>query len=320
MKKILIIQTAFIGDVILATPLIETLNHNFSGCQIDFMVKKGNEGLLVGHPLISHIYSFDKENKARSLFTNISEIRREKYDLVVNLQRFASSGIIAGFSGGKKIIGFKKNPISWLFSQKFDHSIGDGAHEVDRNLSLIESFCHEIIRKPRLYPTQENIEKIHPLISTPFICLAPASVWKTKEAPLEKWLEVISAVAHDMQIYLVGAPNDKELCEDIRSKSGRSNIENLCGRLTLIETASLFSFARRVYVNDSGPLHIASAMNTPVTAFFCSTVPDFGFGPLSDDSKIFEVENLACRPCGFHGKTVCPEGHFKCGKELTINV
>ncbi len=86
-----------------------------------------------------------------------------------------------------------------------------------------------------------------------------------------------------------------------------------------METAALFSKAQHVFVNDSGPLHIASAMNTPVTALFCSTSPKFGFGPLSDKNEVIEVMNLACRPCGLHGKITCPKGHFDCGNKLDVS-
>ena len=82
--------------------------------------------------------------------------------------------------------------------------------------------------------------------------------------------------------------------------------------------SALMKDAQRNYVNDSGPLHISSAMNAPVTAFFLSTVPAFGFGPLSDDSQILDVGELYCRPCGLHGFKTCPEGHFKCS-EITLS-
>jgi heptosyltransferase-2 len=78
-------------------------------------------------------------------------------------------------------------------------------------------------------------------------------------------------------------------------------------------------YAKMNYVNDSAPLHLASSVNAPVTAFFCSTVPAFGFGPLSDQSKVIEVKELYCKPCGLHGYKSCPEGHFKCGLEIDLN-
>jgi heptosyltransferase-2 len=94
----------------------------------------------------------------------------------------------------------------------------------------------------------------------------------------------------------------------------------IAGQLSLLQSAALMSRAKRNFVNDSGPLHLCSAMNAPVTAVFCSTLPSFGFGPLSVDSSIVETkEKLSCRPCGLHGKKVCPEGHFKCGNGIDAN-
>ena len=97
------------------------------------------------------------------------------------------------------------------------------------------------------------------------------------------------------------------------------DVKVLSGELTLLQSAALMKDAQMNYVNDSAPLHIASAMNAPVTAFFCSTVPAFGFTPLSDNSKIVEVKNLECRPCGLHGHKVCPKGNFKCGNEIEMS-
>jgi heptosyltransferase-2 len=319
MNKVLIIQTAFIGDVILATPLIETIKVNYPNCQIDFLIKKGNEELVNNHPLISNVFLFDKTQKLNSLFDNIRKIRIEKYDFVFNLQRFLSSGLIAVFSAGKKIIGFKKNPMSFLFDKRFEHQISNGQHEVDRNLSLIQVQCKLLTRRPKLYPNKADFAKVNVLAETPFICIAPASVWKTKQAPIEKWIEIIRHAATQYRIYLVGASSDYDLCEEIIQKSQCIELDNLCGKLKLMETAALFSKAQHVFVNDSGPLHIASAMNTPVTVLFCSTSPKFGFGPLSDKSEVIEVMNLACRPCGLHGKNTCPNGHFDCGKKLDLS-
>ena len=76
--------------------------------------------------------------------------------------------------------------------------------------------------------------------------------------------------------------------------------------------------AKMNFVNDSGPLHLASSMNAPTTAFFCSTDPSFGFGPLAENRTVKEVKNLDCRPCGLHGHKNCPEGHFKCGHGMPL--
>ena len=316
-NKILIIQTAFLGDVILATPLIESLSSTFPSAQIDFLLKKGNEALLDEHPKLRRVLIFDKANKRKSLLNLTQEIREEKYDLVLNLHRFASSGLITIFSGARETRGFSKNPFSFLFSKRFKHSVNNGQHEVDRNLSLITDLVEKPQRRPQLYPNQADLDFVTQWKNEPYYCLAPASVWFTKQAPPAVWQYVMEKFDEEgVRFYLLGGPNDYELCESIKLISQRNNVHNLAGKLSLMQSAALMKDAKRNFVNDSGPLHIASAGNAPVSAFFCSTIPEFGFGPLSDDSSVIEVKNLACRPCGLHGHTACPKGHFHCGNGL----
>ncbi|MCX6192385.1 MAG: glycosyltransferase family 9 protein [Flavobacteriia bacterium] len=314
MKKILLIQTAFIGDVILSTPLIANLHKQFPNIQIDYLVKKGNEELLSGHPTVNKVFIFDKGNKWVSLRENIRLIRQEKYDTIVNLHRYASSGLICALSGAKQKIGFKKNPFSFLYSKSYKHAIGNGEHEVDRNLCLIASFCDITIRKPSLYPSSDDYSFVSKFQGTAYSCLAPASIWFTKQAPIATWLKLIEKLSDsDHAIFLMGGPNDKALCDQIISESTKE-VRSLAGELSIMQSVAFMKNAKRNFVNDSGPLHFASAVNAPVTAFFCSTIPAFGFGPLSEDSKIIEVAGLPCRPCGLHGHKTCPEGHFKCGE------
>jgi len=318
-KRILIIQTAFLGDVILATPVVSELNRVFPDAQIDFLVKKGNESLLIGNPKINEVITFDKSSgKYKSILRLIKQFRASKYDLVINLHRFASSGMIAGFSKGKKRYGFKKNPFSFMYTKSFDHVIGDGTHEVERNLKLIAEFGCKSILRPELFPSEDEVKAVQNYIVDEFYCLAPASVWFTKQLPKEKWIELIQKIGNDKRFYLLGGKDDYALCEAILNESNSTNIVNLGGKLNLLQSAALIQKSTRTFVNDSGPLHLASAVNAPVTAFFCSTIPDFGFGPLSDDSEIKEVKYLDCRPCGLHGHQACPKGHFDCGKTMEV--
>ncbi len=316
MQKILIIQTAFLGDVVLATPLIENLHRQFPNAVIDLMVRKGNEGLLQNHPIIRKLYTFDKKNKWSSILRNLSEIRREKYDLAINLQRFASSGLITFLSGAKEKRGFKANPFSWCYSAKFPHDTKHGQHEVDRNLQMISKEIQNPNRIPKLYPSTEDFSHVNQFKTTSYFCLAPSSVWFTKAAPKEVWVTLTNQLREKGTIYFLGGPADIPLIEEIITQTGRNQVQNLAGELTLLQSAALMRDATRNYVNDSGPLHLASAMNAKVTAFFCSTVPSFGFGPLSDDQEIIEITELSCRPCGLHGHKACPKGHFQCGKQL----
>lgn len=326
MKKILIIQTAFIGDVILATSLVETVHATYDqNCVIDIVVRQGNEGLLEHHPFLNRVYVWKKkEKKYRNLLALSKEIRQEEYDFVFNLQRFASTGFLTWRSKAKCTVGFANNPLSFLFKHKVVHAIGEGRHEVERNLDLLKTALKRDdipLCLPKLYPGSDEKAQIDTVVKevNNFVVLAPASVWFTKQLPRAKWIELIQSFTENSTVFLIGAPSDSELIEGIIAESGSEKCKNMAGKLSLLASAELIGRAKRTYVNDSAPLHLASAMNAPVTAFFCSTVPAFGFGPLSADTEIKEVtQNLPCRPCGLHGFKACPKGHFKCGNLIDL--
>ncbi len=321
--KILIIQTASIGDVVLATPLIEKLAAFYPDSQIDFLVKKGIEGVLFNNPKLNKILIWDKSTeKYKHLRALLHLIRSKKYDAVVNLQRFASSGLLTAFSGAELRMGFDKNPFSLFYSHKTKHQISASLpiskHEVDRNLAVIDAITDESFEfSLRLYPSPRDFAKVSQYKTQGYLCIAPTSLWFTKQYPPEKWVEFIREIDKDLAVYFLGAKSDYAVCEDIAQKSEHTNILNLCGKLSFLESAALMKHARMNFVNDSAPQHFASAMNAPLTSIFCSTVPSFGFGPLSNDSVIVETDEiLDCRPCGLHGFKSCPEKHFKCA--LTI--
>jgi heptosyltransferase-2 len=319
LDRILVIQTAFLGDVILASPVWENLHAAYPHAQIDVVVKKGNESLLTAHPFLHQVFIFNKSHKVKNLWNLGKTLRSHQYDLVINLQRFTSSGILTLLARGKETRGFEKNPLSLFFTKRFKHDMKPNWHEVDRNLRLISDLVTAPIRRPQLYPRKEDLNSIQIYQEVPYYCLAPTSVWFTKQAPQEIWLELIDKLSQTKdQIFLLGAPSDRAYLDEIVNKTGSSLVINLAGKLSLLQSAALMAGAKHNYVNDSGPLHLASASNAPVSAFFCSTVPEFGFGPLSENAAIIEVKDLACRPCGLHGHKACPKGHFKCGKDLKI--
>ncbi len=321
-KSFLIIQTAFIGDVILATSVIEKLHAAYPDASIDFLLRKGNETLLSDHPHVRNVLIWDKKKgKIKNLFKLVSKVRAIKYDTVINIHRFASSGLITAFSGAKNKIGFDKNPWSFMFSHKIKHDLDSGLHEIDRNHKLIESFTDGIRALPKLYPSQKDFEKINRFRSGKYLCIAPTSVWFTKQFPANQWIDFIKTVIHQVDnIYLLGAPSDKSVCDRMVTEVGNEHVRNLAGELSFLESAALMKGAVMNFVNDSAPMHLASAMNAPVTAIYCSTIPSFGFGPLSDRSFIVQTsEKLSCRPCGLHGYKACPEGHFKCATTIVAS-
>jgi heptosyltransferase-2 len=323
MKRFLVIQTAFTGDAVLATALLEKLHGRFPESSVDLLVRKGNEGLFKSHPFLNEVLVWDKKkNKLANLFRILLRVRKNRYDHVINLQRFMASGVLTAFSGGRETIGFDKNPLSFLFSRRIPHVIGDGRHETARNQELIGHLTDESPSKPKLYPDKGDYSNIERYKTVNYYCIAPGSVWFTKTWPEEKWIELIRRRADSKKedtCYLIGSPAEKSLCDRIIGQCPGIKVENLAGRLTLLESAALMEGAAMNYVNDSAPLHFASAMNAPVTAVYCSTIPSFGFGPLSASSRTVETsEQLKCRPCGLHGFSSCPEGHYRCATSISI--
>jgi heptosyltransferase-2 len=318
MLRILIIQTAFIGDVILATALLEKLHARFPAARIDFVLRKGNEGIFLGHPFLHEVLIWDKSNRRWAGFWQLVwQVRRNKYDFVVNLQRFFSSGLLTVLSGGRITSGFDKNPLSFLFSHRAPHRYGSEGifiHETERNDQLISMVTDEQVFKPRLYPEKVKLASGNSPQDR-YITVSPGSVWFTKQLPVEKWVEFIDRVGEATPIYLLGGKAEYELCNEIVRQTARENITNLAGSLSLLESAALMAGALMNYTNDSAPLHLASAVNAPVVGIFCSTIPAFGFTPLSDNAHLAETaEELPCRPCGNHGKKSCPKGHFRCSQ------
>jgi heptosyltransferase-2 len=338
MHRILVIQTAFIGDVVLATALLQNLHAAYPSAKIDILVRQGADELFTDHPYINEVHVWNKKkNKYQHLFQIIQTIRRIKYDVVINVQRYLATGIITVLSGAKKTIGFDKNPLSFLFSEVVAHQFGAAAeaaeaggraaaqnsnsaslHETARNHALLASLTTAPVAKPALYPSAANFAAVQKFQGAPYICMSPGSVWETKKMPAKNWIDLINAVPTNYTIYLMGAPNETALCAEILSGSSRGGVVNIAGQLNLLEAAALIKGAHLNYVNDSAPMHLASATNAPVAAIYCSTIPAFGYGPLSDTQFVVEtLEHLPCKPCGLHGKKLCPLGHFNCGHSIT---
>lgn len=322
MKKILVIQTAFIGDVVLATSLLENLHVEYPLASIDILVRQGNESLFLKHPFLNQVLVWvKKSNKYQNWLRLLFKIRASRYDAIINVQRFAATGALTALSNAKFKIGFDKNPFSFLFTHRIAHHFtGSDLHEIDRNHQLVNMLLNTPVIKPVLYPSASDEAAVVGYQQSPYICMAPASVWFTKQFPLESWATLINEIPFNGVIYLIGGPGDKLLCDEILKKVTHKTVVNVAGRLSFLASAALQKKAVMNYVNDSAPLHFASAVNAPVTAIYCSTLPIFGFGPLSTKSFIVETSQaLVCRPCGIHGKKQCPLKHFDCAKTIKMD-
>lgn len=330
--KILLIQTAFIGDVILATALLEALHTQLPQAELHFLLQKGNESLFLGHPYLKKTWVFDKKrNKIAHLYQLGKALKAERFSTVINLHRFLSSGILSYLSGAPCRIGFNKNPLSWSYTHLVKHNFEPNMHEIDRNLSLLTPLFKTAVERtlPKLYPTLTDLEVATTSCQGPYVTISPASVWFTKQYPLGKWQELIKGLPSGFKVYLLGGKADADLCNKLveSDKLGRSY--SLAGSVSLLQSAAIMKGAKMNYVNDSAPMHLASSQGAPISVMYCSTVPSFGFGPLSPKSYIFQsAEALSCKPCGLHGHATCPQKHFKCSEidpnliikqSLTIN-
>ena len=332
MQKILVVQTAFIGDVVLATALVESLHQQYPKAAIDVVVRKGNEPLFNEHAFINELIIWDKkQHKYLNWLSILKKIRAKHYDVLINAQRFAATGLWTVFSSANTTIGFDKNPFSFLFTHKVKHDVValnqnisvSEVHEINRNHALISSLGVFPLAMPKLYPTKSDYEKVKLYQAEKYITIAPASVWFTKQFPLTAWVSFISELKFEGPIYILGGASDKALGDKIMNEVVRlhstasTKIINLSGELGFLASAALQQKAVLNYVNDSAPMHFCSAVNAPVVAIYCSTIPAFGFGPLSTNSFIVEAQQkLSCRPCGLHGKKQCPLGHFNCAQGI----
>ncbi len=327
MSRFLIIQTAFLGDVVLALPVAQHLRAANPEATIHMVVRSGNAAVLENHPAIDHIHTWDKrKGKYKNLFRLIQTLRQYRFTEVINLQRFAASGWLTLFMKSPVKKGFDKNPMHRFYTKVFPHQIPDlevdrdnhnTVHEVQRNLQMVAG-SHPPAHRPQLFPSYIVKRCLTELVDgRDYFVIAPASVWYTKQWPLHKWQALLRQLPQQKAVFLIGSKADRKLADKLVQEHPQA--ENLCGQLSMLQSAALMEQALRVFVNDSGPLHFASGVNARVTAIFCSTIPEFGFGPLSDEAKVVqEPGTLACRPCGLHGKRRCPLKHFRCAEDIPV--
>lgn len=327
-EKILIIQTAFIGDVILTTPLIEATKMIFPNADIHFLTIPATANLVESHPNVDKCLIFDKRGRNRgmlNLFRFAQQLKAERYDLALIPHRSLRSAMLVFLANVPQRIGFDRSAGSFLFTQKIKYP--QHVHEVDRNLTLLQQF-HKHLPKlmPRIFPTSADARLVEEflnengLTSAKFlIAIAPGSVWATKRWLKEGYAELCAKLKphRELKIILVGGAADRELCDWIRQHSGSSAI-NTAGKFSLRQSADLIRRCCLLVTNDSGPMHLGVAMKTQVIALFGPTVRDFGFFPCGDTDIVIE-KNVYCRPCSIHGGNECPTGTFSCMTSITAD-
>jgi heptosyltransferase-2 len=312
----LVIQTAFLGDVVLTTPLLSVLAERHG--PVDVVTTPAAADLLAGHPAVAQVLPYDKRGAARGWrgFRAMgSMLRARVYHTVYLPHRSIRSAALALWSGAPSRIGFSDSPAAMTYTQTVARA--PAGHEVDRLLALAGPLQGEppavsLALGPRDLDAADTWLADHQ-VGTRFTVIAPGSVWATKRWPY--YAELASAL--DGMTVIVGGREDTALAQEIVAGSGGKAV-SAAGALSLRQSAAVIQRAACLVTNDSAPLHLATAVGTPVVALFGPTVPEFGFGPRRGGDVVLGHGDLPCRPCSRHGPQRCPLGHHRCMRELSV--
>jgi len=315
-KKILIVQTAFIGDVILVTPLIRETKKLFPDAEVSVLVQKSNISILKYNPWIEKVIGMEKSKfDLFNFFKTLSTLRKVKFDLAITPHRSLRTLLLLYLSGIKRRHGFNQDNKKVLLTDKFKHP--KGVHKAEKNLELLSPFTKgRLDWHSELFYSDEELVKAKDVLNPERnIAIAPGSVWNTKRWPEEYFVSLCSKLSDDgWNLIFIGSNGEKELSERIIKNAG-IEATNSCGQFSITGSAALLSLCDGLICNDSGALHIGNAVKTPVFAFFGPTVKRYGYYPFGANDILFEVD-LDCRPCGMHGHNKCPLGHHNCMKEI----
>lgn len=325
--RILIVQTAFIGDVILITPLIRAVRELYPEAVIDVMVVPSAAKLLENNPHLNEVLSFAKHhNPAAEMLKTVRLLKSRHYDLAISPHSSGRTHLLLRLAKIPLRIGFDRGPAPFLLTAKIKHP--SNMHKINKNLALLKMLSpRDFSMQSELFPSAENIDNATRLLSklgtAKKIAVAPGSIWTTKCWPLEHYTLLTSKlVAMGYAIVLIGGDGDWEKCDRIERVIRNDNPEalllNLAGKTDLLESAAVIGKCDLMICNDSGALHIANAMQTRVFAFFGPTVTSIGYYPYREGDRVFEI-SLVCRPCGSHGGHECPRGHHACMQQISVN-
>ncbi len=324
MERILVIQTAFIGDAVLTLPMIQKLKEKYPQGKIDVLSIPAAGEIFSASPFIQNVILIDKKGKHKSFFSLlkfIKEIKRNNYNIVYSPHRSFRSSFIVMKLGVKETYGFNNSSFKHVYKYLVDYK--SSRHEVQRNLDLINYKYNEDDWRitPVVNITSLQKEKINRFIATNNInkkiaAAAPGSVWNTKKYPSEYFEKIIKYfLDNNFYILLIGSEKEKQLCEEIKNNFS-AGVFNTAGMFSITESIELLKRTEILISNDSAPAHLGICADIPVITIYCSTVPEFGFFPFNKKSSYVSLQGLFCKPCGIHGFDECPVKNFACGKNL----
>jgi heptosyltransferase II len=313
----LVIQTAFLGDVVLTTPLLSALAARHG--PVDVVTTPAAAPLLSHHPAVAEVIRYDKHGSSRGLrgLRQIGALlRSRRYQQVYLPHRSFRSAVLALWSGAGERVGFADSPAAVTYTRRIARP--SSGHEVERLLALAGPLAGEpppvsLGLTAEDWAAADGWLAAHG-VNSQFIALAPGSIWGTKRWPY--YAELASALA--TRSVIIGGSDDGSLAQAIVDAAG-TKVVSAAGALSLRQSAALIHRAGCLVTNDSAPLHLATAVGTPVVALFGPTIPEFGFGPRRPGDLSLGHGELSCRPCSSHGPRTCPLGHHRCMRELSVD-
>ncbi|MBI4746488.1 MAG: glycosyltransferase family 9 protein [Deltaproteobacteria bacterium] len=351
--KILIIRLGSIGDVVLTTPVIAALKLSHPDADLDFLVKKEYHELLIGNPKLRRVIPFDGSGHKglKGLLEVAGELRKEGYRYVIDLHGNLRSRVISALIPGSKtlrydkqavkrrllLLGFKahtKHTVDAYLSALAPLGAGDSFKiplnpPFPKGETLSPSFEKRgegrFLKSPTIYLSEEEERSAGSFLSelgipegSPLIGFNPGAGWRTKRWLEEGFIELGKRAVTELgaKVLIFGGPDEVELSERVSDGIGIDAF-SVGGKIGLREAAALINRCSVFVTNDSGPMHIVTAVGTSVVAIFGPTVQGFGFSPLGK-SAVVEKE-LRCRPCSLHGSDSCPKGHFECMKKINAD-
>jgi len=326
-RCICIIKPSALGDVVQTLPLLPVLKQCYPEAEISWVINKGFANLLEGHPLIDQLLIFDRRGSWASWGGLLKQLRSHRFDLVIDLQGLLRTGVMTLATGAKTRVGLEtaREGSHLTVNCTIPETTRDvPAHARNWRLAEILGYAdhpkqtHLSISEEDQMWVEENLSKI----SSPVLTVSPGAQWITKRWPIEKYAEVTARAVRKYQlgVCLVGGPNESELCQtlesQIRNLDPQVSLVNLAGQTTLKQLAAVLQRTDLMLTNDSGPMHLAAGLGTPVVgAFLCTD--SVRSGPAESHHELVST-TVECRASY---KKQCPctgEAHMACMRELDV--
>ena len=319
MKKILLIRFSSIGDIVLTTPVIRCVKTQLPDAELHVLTKSAYKSLCAVNPYINKVIDFNGDWSEL-----LAQLREEHYDFVVDLHKnwrsFRVRLALHCPSASFPKLDFRKFLVTKLKIGKLPK-----IHIVDRYFKAVERLgVHNDGQGLDFFfaeGDEMHLEDLPETFHNGFVAVVIGGQHVTKILPVDKVVEVCELL--DEPVVLVGGPEDVARGELIQQKVGK-NVGNSCGKLSLGQSASLLKLADAVLTNDTGMMHIATALHKPIVSVWGNTVPEFGMVPYDPQGLapdvVVENKSLRCRPCDKLGYSRCPKGHFQCMRSLDSNL